>query len=164
MKTFRYRGNLYEVPTLNKHIILPGRVLVLDRWSLTDEQSRMSRLHLSDVRPISATMTPDEVARSLDGVIATPIEMTAILDYEVLWDLRIRLIHHSRKFVVSNEAYEQGTRYLYIPDAGFFEITGYLESMPVQLELGPLLSQAACGNLSDVIAAVPLDEAIDFTM
>jgi hypothetical protein len=162
MTTFRYRGNLYEVPTLNKHIILPGRVLVLDRWSLTDDASRMSRLHLSDVRPIPATMTPDEVARSLDGVIATPIEMTAMLDYEVLWDLRILVHHHSRKFVVSNEAYEQGTRYLYIPDAGFFEIITYLESMPVKLLLGPPLPKEACGDLSDVIAAVSVYDAIDF--
>lgn len=71
-------------------------------------------------------------------------------------DLRIRFSHKGEQYILSGEAYEQGISKIYIPDHGFFEVTGWLESMPVQIGgLKPI------GSTNKALVALPIADAVD---
>ncbi len=75
-------------------------------------------------------------------------------------DLRIRLSYKGECYILSHEAYAQGKSIVFLPDRGFFQIGGYLESMPVKLSgLRPLSTPPT--TYKDVAAAVRLADAVD---
>lgn len=123
---FQFEGQKYGVTrNWNEYIKLPNQKLY-EVYSSYEEQP----VRIAEIKEVN----PDNEGLERWGVAeAFPVEQEYIGMAEPPRDIRIRFTFEGEKFILSHEAYEKGQSILYIPDHGFYQIGGYLESMPVKL-------------------------------